>query len=307
MQTILITGGTGMLGTYLSSQLLEMGYKVIIMGRTPKTSLNTNLSYATWNLEAQTIDENAIKQADVIVNLAGANVGTKRWTASRKKEIVESRTKAGSLIVKALKDIPNNVRTIVQASATGWYKNKNHIANTEKEQANNDFLGNTCKLWEESILPVEQINKRLIILRFGIILSNNGGAFKAFLKPLFFKMAPIMGNGKQHISWIHLHDAAMAIVYAIQKQHIKGVYNTVAPNVSTNKNFMLTLAKLVSKNLYLPIYIPSFLLKIIVGEMSEEVLKSTNVSSEKIIAEGFKFKYPNLESCFKNLIENKNM
>jgi uncharacterized protein (TIGR01777 family) len=307
MQTILITGGTGMLGTYLSSQLLEMGYKVIIMGRTPKTNLNTNLSYATWNLEAQTIDENAIKQADVIVNLAGANVGTKRWTASRKKEIVESRTKAGSLIVKALKDIPNNVRTIVQASATGWYKNKNHIANTEKEQANNDFLGNTCKLWEESILPVEQINKRLIILRFGIILSNNGGAFKAFLKPLFFKMAPIMGNGKQHISWIHLHDAAMAIVYAIQKQHIKGVYNTVAPNVSTNKNFMLTLAKLVSKNLYLPIYIPSFLLKIIVGEMSEEVLKSTNVSSEKIIAEGFKFKYPNLESCFKNLIENKNM
>jgi recombination protein RecR len=88
MQTILITGGTGMLGTYLSSQLLEMGYKVIIMGRTPKTNLNTNLSYATWNLEAQTIDENAIKQADVIVNLAGANVGTKRWTASRKKEIV---------------------------------------------------------------------------------------------------------------------------------------------------------------------------------------------------------------------------
>jgi uncharacterized protein (TIGR01777 family) len=307
MQTILITGGTGMLGTYLSSQLLEMGYKVIIMGRTPKTSLNTNLSYATWNLEAQTIDENAIKQADVIVNLAGANVVKKRWTASRKKEIVESRTKAGSLIVKALKDIPNNVRTIVQASATGWYKNKNHIANTESEQANKDFLGNTCKLWEESILPVEQINKRLVILRFGIILSNNGGAFKAFLKPLFFKMAPIMGNGKQHISWIHIHDAAMAIVYAIQKQHMKGVYNTVAPKVSTNKNFMLTIAKLVSKNLYLPIYIPSFLLKIIVGEMSEEVLKSTNVSSEKIIAEGFNFKYPNLESCFKNLIENKNM
>lgn len=305
MQTILITGGTGMLGTYLTKLLLSYGYKVIIVGRSKIQSNTTNLSYTVWNLETQTIDEDVIKQADVIINLAGANVGTKRWSNERKKEILESRTKAGNLLVKALKNIPNNVRTVIQASATGWYKNNPNKANTETDIPNNDFLGNTCKLWEESILPVEQLNKRLVILRFGIILSNNGGAFKEFLKPVNFKVAPILGNGNQKISWIHIHDAANMIFYAIQQQQVKGVFNAVAPNITSNKDFILTLSKLKNGKWFIPFYVPSFLLKIIVGEMSEEVLKTTNASASKIEATGFEFKYPNLEKSLKHLLENE--
>jgi len=306
MQTILITGGTGMLGTYLSNVLLDIGYKVIIIGRSKKESKTSNLTYALWNIETQTIDENAIKKADVIINLAGANVGTKRWTAIRKKEIVDSRVKAGNLIVKALKDIPNNVRLVIQASATGWYK-KNSTANIETEEANTDFLGTTCKLWEESILPVQQINKRLVILRFGIILSNNGGAFKEFLKPLQFKIAPILGSGNQKISWIHIHDAAKLILHCIEQQSINGIYNAVSPNVTNNKQFILTLAKKVNGNFYLPFYVPAFLLKIIFGEMSEEVLKSTEASCAKIQQTKFSFEFPELENCIQHLLLNKSV
>ncbi|MFY8128925.1 MAG: TIGR01777 family oxidoreductase [Chitinophagaceae bacterium] len=307
MQTILITGGSGMLGTYLSKVLLEKGYKVIIVGRSKQASNQPNLQYFTWNLESQTIDENAIKQADVIVNLAGANVGSKRWTAKRKTEIIDSRVKAGNLIIKSLKNIPNNVRTIVQASATGWYKNNGNTANVESEAANTDFLGSTCKLWEESITPVEQLNKRLIIHRFGIILSNNGGAFKEFLKPAKFKFAPILGNGNQQVSWIHIHDAAMSILFSIEQQHIKGIFNTVSPNVTTNKNLMHTIAKMLNGNFYFSFHVPSFLIKIIFGEMSEEVLKSTNASALKLVEAGFNFSYPTLHDGIHHLIENKNI
>ncbi len=189
MATILITGGTGLVGKALGQALLEKGYTVIILSRqTGKKSAVANLSYAAWDAEKQTIDEEAISSADYIIHLAGAGVADKRWTKKRKQEIIDSRVNSSQLIVDSLKTIPNKVKAIVSASAIGWYGADPAIPNPKPFEENNPadetFLGNTCKLWEESIEPVTQSGKRLVKLRIGIVLSNDGGALSEFKKPL---------------------------------------------------------------------------------------------------------------------------
>ncbi|HEY2727860.1 MAG TPA: NAD-dependent epimerase/dehydratase family protein, partial [Parafilimonas sp.] len=199
MATILLTGGTGMIGTHLQKFLLDKGYAIIVLERGEKhySSANKNISYAKWNVEKGEIDRNAIMNADYIIHLAGANIAKKRWTDKRKKEIVESRTKTAELLVKSLREIPNKVKAVVSASAVGWYGED--LTQTlykgegfkENSPAANDFLGTTCKLWETSIRPVSTLYKRLCILRFGIVLSEKGGALEEFKKPLKFGIATI--------------------------------------------------------------------------------------------------------------------
>jgi uncharacterized protein len=187
MQNILITGGTGLIGKRLTEILVEKGYDVTILSRNENiVSPNPKIQYAYWNLDEQVIDKNAIANADVIVNLAGAGVADKRWTDERKKEIVDSRVNSGRLLVNALQTVPNNITTIISASAIGWYNplEKNSITNYQEEQpANTDFLGDTCKKWEQSVHPITLMKKRLVKFRIGIVLSKNGGIkgiFKTF-------------------------------------------------------------------------------------------------------------------------------
>ncbi|OYW80916.1 MAG: hypothetical protein B7Z27_02925, partial [Sphingobacteriia bacterium 32-37-4] len=220
------------MGKRLTEILLEKRHSVIIVGRSgnpkqpPKddaNSNNLNLTYAQWNIDAQSIDEWAIQQADYIIHLAGAGVADKRWSDARKKEIADSRINSCALIVKALSSIPNKVKGVISASAIGWYGPDNHdgadnveggeltagankIGFTEEANPYPDFLGNTCKAWEDSIAPVTTLGKRLVILRTGIVLSNEGGALVEFKKPLLFKTAAILGSGNQMISWIHVDD-----------------------------------------------------------------------------------------------------
>src|SRR6476620_5531146 len=236
MSTVLLTGGTGMIGSHLEEFLTAKGYVVIVLIRddAPKTSSsNKNITYAKWNVEKGEIDSNAIASADHIIHLAGANVAEKRWTKKRKQEIAESRTKSGALLVKALSEIPNKVKTVVSASAIGWYGPDTSISQqkgfTEDASNANDFLGITCKLWEESITPVEALHKRLVIMRFGIVLSNSGGALAEFKKPLKAGIAPILGNGKQTMSWIHIDDLCRLLWFAMEHENISGIYNAVSP------------------------------------------------------------------------------
>lgn len=307
MPTVLLTGGTGMIGSHLQKFLLEKGYSIIVLIRNEKQrkSSDKNISYAKWNVEKEEIDKDAIAEADYIIHLAGANVAEKRWTNKRKKEIVESRTKTGALLVKSLKEIPNKVKVVISASAIGWYGadtngSKQHGFKEDAPAANN-FLGNTCKLWEENIEPVEQLNKRLAIFRFGIVLSKKGGALDEFKKPLKLGIAGILDDGKQIISWIYIDDLCRLLLFAIEHENISGIYNAVAPQPVTNKELALTLAKNIRGNFFIPVHVPAFALKLALGELSVEVLKSTTVSSEKIIKAGFSFLYPSINTALENL------
>jgi uncharacterized protein (TIGR01777 family) len=308
MTTILITGGTGMIGTRLTKLLLGKGYDVIILTRNASQVKHKlpGVSYANWDINQQTIDQDAITKADHIIHLAGAGVADKRWTKKRKREIVNSRTQSSELIVRALEEIPNKIRTVVSASAIGWY-GPDTILNkqngfTEDAKADTAFLGETCRLWEAAIDPVEQNNKRLVKLRTGIVLNKDGGALAEFKKPLKAFVAAILGDGKQVVSWTHVDDLCRIYLSAIENEKLNGVYNAVAPNPVTNKELTLTLAKKMRGNFFIPIHVPAFALKIALGEMSIEVLKSARVNSQKIRSTGFEFSYPTIEAAFAELI-----
>ncbi|HEX5150972.1 MAG TPA: TIGR01777 family oxidoreductase [Parafilimonas sp.] len=312
MATVLLTGGTGMIGTHLQKFLAEKGHTVIVLIRNEsdiEPSADKNITYAKWDVQRGEIDKGAIAAADYLIHLAGANVAEKRWTDKRKKEIVESRTQSASLLVTSLQQIPNKVKAVISASAIGWYgpdtiQSKQH-GFKEDAPPSNDFLGNTCKLWEESIQPVEALSKRLAIFRFGIVLSNDGGALSEFKKPLKFGVAAILGNGKQIISWIHIDDLCRLLLFAIEHENVSGIYNAVAPQTISNKSFTLLLAEKMRGKFYIPIHVPVFALKLRLGEMSVEVLKSATVSSEKISNTGFRFLYPSLQAALENLENNK--
>ena len=308
MATILITGGTGLVGKALGQSLLKKGYQVIILSRNAgKSSTIAGLSYSQWNVEAQTIERQAIENADYIIHLAGAGVADKRWSKKRKQEIADSRVNSCKLIIDSLTKIPNKVQAVVSSSAIGWYGPDPVIPNpqpfTEEAPAHDDFLGTTCKQWEESIEPVTQLGKRLVKLRTGIVLSTAGGALKEFIRPLRFGVAAVLGSGKQIISWIHIDDLVNMYIAAIENEKLSGVYNAVAPEPVSNKVLTLQLAKS-RKKFFIPIHVPSFLLQLILGEMSVEVLKSATVNSSKIGQAGFHFKFGNISPALVDLTRN---
>jgi uncharacterized protein (TIGR01777 family) len=321
MATVMITGGSGLVGTALSKMLVEHGYDVIILTRNPQKSAQRrnapngaersfksigNTYYARWNFDSNIIDAEAIKTADYIVHLAGEGVANKRWTSKRKKEIVDSRVNSSQRIVKALSEIPNKVKAVISASAIGYYGPDNpHTEHPfiETDPPSKDFLGQTCFEWESAIQPVEEMGKRLVKFRTGIALSNEGGALREFKKPIRFGFATIFGKGSQLVSWIHIDDLCRLIIDAVENDELKGVYNAVSPRPVTNKELVIKLARNMRGSFFIPIHIPEWVLKTALGEMSVEILKSATVSSEKISSAGFQFIYPSIDAALAHLLK----
>ena len=310
MTTVMITGGTGMIGTALTKSLLEKGYHIIVItrGKENKHPGPGNIEYVNWDIEKQEIDKAAIAKADYIIHLAGAGVADRRWTKKRKQEIVNSRVKGGELLAKALEEYPNHVKAVITASAIGWYGPDPVIPNphpfNEIDPSSNDFLGSTCRLWEQSLEPVKASGIRLVKIRTGIVLSKKGDVLGEFRKPLRFGIATILGNGRQVMSWIHLDDLVRVYITAIENEKFHGAYNAVAPHPVNNKELVITLAKKRKGSYFVPVYVPSFALRLVLGEMSIEVLKSATVSADKIRAAGFIFQFPTIEAALNNLESN---
>jgi uncharacterized protein (TIGR01777 family) len=306
MQRILITGGTGMVGKALTKHLSGKGYHITILTRKMPESaaFPLKITHALWDVKKQTIDIAAVQKADYIIHLAGAGVVAKRWTDSYKKEIKDSRTDSSALIVKTLTENSNSVKALVSASAIGWYGEDPAPSGNgfvETDPAATGFLDDTCQEWEASVEPVKALDIRLVTLRLGIVLSNEGGALAEFKKPLHFGVAGILGSGKQIVSWIHIDDLCRIFTEAIENNHLHGVYNAVAPKPVSNKKLTLDLAARMRGKFYIPLHVPKFVLKMILGESSIEVLKSTTVSADKIRGTGFNFLYPSIEPALKDL------
>lgn len=305
MDTVIITGGTGLIGSALSKFLVSRGFQIIIFSRNPKAHRSTSpgISFAAWNIEEQSANEEAFQKAKYVIHLAGAGVADKPWTDSRKKIIVESRTRSSALLIKAISRIPNEIVSVVSASAIGWYKPNMPLPSTETDPADTGFLGETCQAWEESIQPVTGLGKKLVILRTGIVLTSEGGAFPAFMKPVKYGIAGILGNGKQIISWIHIEDLCRIYMEAMINPTWSGIYNAVAPNPVNNRNFTLELAKKMKGSFFLPFPVPHVILRLMLGDRSIEVLKSSNISANKLKQQGFQFIYPTIEAAFRELIQ----
>ena len=305
MAAILITGGTGLIGAALSQFLADKGHEILILSRKKTASGN----FFHWDPDNDFIDPAAIGKADFIIHLAGAGVADKRWSTKRKKIIEESRTKTASLLVKALTGTPNKVQAVISASGIGWYGPDSKIPNPrpfeEPDPADADFLGETCRRWEAAITPVTGLGKRLVVLRTGLVLSEKGGALAEFRKPIRLGTAAILGSGKQMISWIHIEDLCRLYGEAIERKEYSGIYNAVTPNPVDNRTLTLALAKRLKGRYFVPVYVPSFLLKWLIGEMSIEVLKSTTVSAKKIRSAGFQFLYPSIEAALDQLVKDR--
>lgn len=303
METVLITGGSGLIGKRLTEMLLAKGYRVTHLSR--KAGMKGDVKVYAWDVNKKEIDPEAVRTADHIVHLAGANIGEGRWTKKRKKEIISSRIDTAHMLYEQLRSNDKKPGTFISGSAVGYYGmvTSDHIF-TETDPASNDFLGYVCKLWEEATGPIAALKIRTVKLRFGVVLSPHGGALKKMAAPVKGYIGSPLGSGKQYVPWIHLDDVCRAIVLAIENDNMKGAYNVASPQHATNAGLTKAIAKALHKPLILPA-VPSFVLKLMFGEMAEMVLKGSRVSCERLVSEGFEFDHPSLDEALNDLFLSK--
>jgi uncharacterized protein (TIGR01777 family) len=303
METVLITGGTGLIGRHLSKRLTGLGFSVSILSSGTKPVGNYETYF--WDYHTGKVDPEIISKANYIIHLAGANIGEKRWTKSRKQEIIDSRVKSAELIYNCLKDKPNVCKAFISASAVGYYGSvTSEKTFTETDSPSSDFLGTVCQLWESAADKFEELGIRTVKIRTGVVLTSKGGALAKIALPVKFGIGSAIGNGKQYMPWVHIDDLCDIYIKAIEDTHIQGAYNAVAPEHLTNIDFLKTLSEVLHKPFWFP-KIPGFVLKIVFGEMSEMLLNGSRISSEKISATGFTFSYPKLREAFIHIIKNQ--
>jgi len=308
MQTILLTGGTGLVGSALSKILIKKGYRVIILTRSiPASSEPKGVRFARWDIERRYIDPWAIGEADAIVHLAGAGIMDKKWSPAYKAEITRSRTAGTALLLDKLNELQHQVKCFISASAIGYYGwDRSPVSPfSENDRASADFPGRVCKLWEESADPVHQLGIRLVKLRIGIVLSPQGGALAEFRKPIRFGIPEVCGNGKHGGNLDPLRDLIQLFLFALEEDQISGTFNAVSPFPVSNKELVLTLARQVRGKNFITVHVPAFALRLLLGERSIEILKSSTVSAAKISRAGFQFRHPVIEDAISNLVGTK--
>lgn len=300
---VLITGGTGLVGQALADLLLSEGYQVSFLSRKKKNIEGINVF--EWDIEKQLLDKQAIETADYIVHLAGAGVAEHRWTDAYKQEILNSRIHSTQLLYKAIRQSTQKPKAFLAASAVGIYGfNSGSELVQEDSRQGNDFLAQVTQQWEQETLKIQELDIRTVIFRIGIVLSTRGGALPKMMQPIQFFAGAALGSGEQYMSWIHIEDLARMFHFALENPKLKGIYNAVGNSPVTNAEFTKTLAKVLKKPLFLP-NVPSFVLKMMLGEMSAMVLGGNKVSNKKIVESGFQYKFPDLEEALSDLLASK--
>ena len=304
METVFITGGTGLVGSSLMRILKLSAYRVLVLSREKSDDPESILRY--WDIEKGVIDPVAVDNADHYVHLAGASVGEGRWTDQKKKEIRDSRIKSTRLLYDTIKGSKRKPKTFISASAIGVFGHDTGgvLLDEDRIKPGDDFLATVTREWEEEVNKIRELGVRVVILRIGVVLSYFGGAVPIFMKLTKFGLSAPAGSGEQYISWVHLDDLIDLIKYCIEYPRIEGTFNAVAPNPVTNKEFTKTMAHIMDKPSFLP-NVPGFVLKMMLGEKASIILGGNKVSSKKIIDAGFNFKFDKVDDALYNIIKLK--
>jgi len=298
--TVLITGANGLIGVPLTKLLLSQGNTIRTLSRNPSNK-NPSVEEFGWDVENGNIDERSVKGVDAIIHLAGENIGAKPWTKKRKHTIISSRTKSLELLCKIIKtDTESSVKTLISASAVGFYGDREDEILTETSHRGTGFLADTCVQWEQSADLAENLGLRVVKLRTGVVLAKEGGALPKIAGPVKSGFGTILGSGRQWMPWLHLHDAVHAYVHALNNEQMEGPYNLSSPHPVTNKAFTETLAAIHKKKIWLP-NVPELALRIALGKMKDIVLSSNRTDSTKLQSTGFDFKYRFLPEALHDL------
>lgn len=299
---ILVTGATGLVGKALIPALVNNGYAVHALSRNKQAAELRQVRFFQWDVFANQIDESCLEGVNAIIHLAGENIAARAWSNRRKQLLRDSRIQSILLLYKLLRQQKQHeVMTVVSASASGYYGDRGDEWMTEDKPSAADFLGQTCRDWEHTVAKGKALGLRVVSLRSGVILSTQGGIFPKFAGLIKKGMGTVPGTGRQWMPWIHEADAVAMYMFALEHNGIHGVYNMAAPGEVTFSGFIRTIAEKQKKPLWLP-NMPRFLLKAVMGQMSEMLVCSTRMSVEKIQNAGFQFRYPEIKAAAEALI-----
>jgi len=301
MDKILITGGTGLIGTRLTDFLQEKEFSVIYLSR--NASKHLSIPRYPWDPANGVLSAQELAGMKSIIHLAGQNIAERRWNHQQKKAILESRIRSTELLYKKLKTLPEQElpESFISASAIGFYGDRGEEPVDESSDAGNGFLSETAVRWEQEVRKIGSLGIRTVIIRTGIVMTMKGGALPVYLKPIRWFAGSALGSGSQYVSWIHLDDLCRIYLKAIEDSSLDGVYNGVAPHPVTNRALVRTIAKRLKRPIMLP-PVPAPLLRMALGEFSDLVLHGAKVSSKKIESTGFRFKFDRLDSALKEIL-----
>lgn len=294
---ILITGSSGMVGSALIPMLTAGGHKVSRLVRRRAV----NEGEVAWDPVSGDIDRERLEGFDAVVHLAGDNIGEGRWTEDKKQRIRDSRVRATKLLSSALSGLNSPPRVLVSSSAIGYYGDRDSEILREESAPGKGFLADVCREWEAATQAASDAGIRVVNLRIGVVLAPQGGALKKMLLPFQIGMGGQIGSGKQYMSWIALDDLLGAIYHSIVNEELRGAVNAVSPNPVTNREFTETLAKVMSRPALLPV--PSFALKLALGEMAEETaLSSARVHPSRLLSTDYRFRLADLSQALEHCL-----
>lgn len=307
MKRVIVTGATGFIGKALCFRLADEGYEVVALTRSlekGKELFGNKAIAAKWDSKTAEGWQGFVDGALAIVNLAGENIGSSRWTPQKKQSILQSRLDAGRAVVEAVESVEKRPEVVIQASAIGCYGSRADELIDENSSPGEGFLASVAKEWELSTQKVESLNVRRVIIRSGVVLDRKGGAFLRLLKPFRLFAGGPLGSGRQWFSWIHLADELEAILFLIRREDLQGVFNLTAPESLIQKDFARLLGKILKRPSWLPV--PDFILRLFLGEMAEEMLLvSQRVTPRGLLEAGFSFRYPQMELALRKILESE--
>lgn len=300
-QKVLITGGSGLVGRYLTSMLLSGGYDVAHLSR--KQDQFGRVRVFRWDPDKGIVDPIVFEGVDFIVHLAGANIGGMRWSNKRKMEIGSSRVDSAKLLFKVITENNIPLRAFISASAVGYYGSlTTEKIFSENDPPADDFLGTVCRKWEEAADSFSAAGTRVVKIRTGVVMEKSDSALSKMMMPAKFGFLVQTGNGRQYMPWIHITDLCNIYLKAITDQNMDGAFNAVSPQHVTHREFVKILGRVSGKPVF-PVPVPGIILKAALGEMSDVVLKGSMVSAEKISKSGYTFLYPELGGALKEVLD----